>query len=57
MFACLALLPIDDVEKMHDLMMEKVISYPELQAFDAQYFKPTWMNGLYQIKEWNCHER
>ena len=61
MFACLALLPPADVMKIHDLMMsdgeECAITYTELKTFDAEYFKPTWLNGIYKVEEWNCNER
>ena len=67
MFAALALLPVDDVERIHTKMIAEKITYPELRAFNANYFLPTWIrkiratsdneNAHYEIKEWNCHER
>ena len=66
-FSALALLPPDQVLRMHQLMMEKLITYPELRAYNETYFMPTWIKDSantrnnykprYDIHEWNVHAR
>ena len=65
MFGALAYVPVNQVERMHELMMDNSITFEELRRFSRLYFKPTWIrdeaiNGgtpMFPIADWNVNQR
>ena len=63
MFTSLAHVPVEQVERIHELMMENCITFPELRAFNDRYFQKTFIRGengnppLFPIKDWNTSDR
>ena len=65
LFGCLAYIPVNQVERIHELMMENLITFEELRKFDRVYFKKTWIRDddatdgtpMFPIEDWNVNER